>query len=53
MSRLQRRVKALGDRRREPEAVFKLLTTDVLRRALALAERGVLLPSGNVRKPLG
>ncbi len=51
MSRLQRRVKTLGDRRREPEAALKLLTTDELRRALALAERGEVLPSGDVRHP--
>ena len=53
MSRLKRRVKALGDRHREPEpeAALKLLTTDELRRALALAERGRVLPSGDVRHP--
>ena len=53
MSRLQRRVKALKDRRRgpEPETALKLLTTDELRRALALAERGGVLPSGGVRQP--
>ena len=53
MSRLKRRVKALGDRRREPEAesALKLLTTDELRRALALVERGGVLPSGDVRHP--
>ncbi len=53
MSRLKRRVKALGDRRREPEpeTPLKLLTTDELRRALGLAERGGVLPSGDVRHP--
>ena len=53
MSRLKRRVKALGDRRREPEpeTALKLLTTDELRRALALTERGGVLPSGDVRHP--
>ena len=53
MSRLGRRVKALEDRRREPEpeTALKLLTTDELRRALALAERGGVLPSGDVRHP--
>jgi len=53
MSRLERRVKALEDRRREPgrESALKLLTTDELRRALALAERGGVLPNGDVRHP--
>jgi hypothetical protein len=53
MSRLKRRVKALGGRRREPEpeTALKLLTTDELWRALALAERGGVLPSGDVRHP--
>ncbi len=53
MSRLKRRVKALGDRRREPEpeTALKLLTTDELRLALALAERGGVLPSGEVHHP--
>jgi hypothetical protein len=53
MSRLGRRVKALEGRRREPEpeTTLKLLTTDELRRALALAERGGVLPSGDVRHP--
>jgi hypothetical protein len=53
MSRLERRVKALGDRRPEPEreSALKLLTTDELRRALALAERGGVLPNGDVRHP--
>ncbi len=53
MSRLERRVKALEDRRQEPEpeTALKLLTTAELRRALALAERGGVLPSGDVRHP--
>jgi hypothetical protein len=51
MSRLKRRVKALGDQHREPETALKLLTTDELRRASALAERGGVLPSGDVRHP--
>ena len=53
MSRLEQRVKALEDRRREPERenALKLLTTDELRRALALAERGGVLPNGDVRHP--
>ena len=53
MSRLKRRVKALGERRREPEpeTALKLLTTDELRRALTLAERGGVLPSGDVLHP--
>ena len=53
MSRLERRVKALEGRRREPEpeTALKLLTTDELRRAVALAKRGGVLPSGEVRHP--
>jgi hypothetical protein len=53
MSRLKRRVEALERRRRprEPGSALKLLTTDELRRALALVERGGLLPSGEVRRP--
>jgi hypothetical protein len=53
MSRLGRRVRALEGRLRkpEPETALKLLTTDELRRALALAERGGVLPSGDVRHP--
>src|SRR5919199_5296785 len=53
MSRLGRRVRALEDRRRDPEpdTALKLLTTDELRLALSLAERGGVLPSGDVRHP--
>ena len=53
MSRLGRRVRAIEDRRREPEpeSALKLLTTDELRLALALVERGGVQPSGDVRHP--
>ena len=42
MSRLKRRVEALQRRQRQPDpnSALKLLTTDELRRALALIERG-------------
>jgi hypothetical protein len=53
MSRLKKRVEALERRQRprEPGSALKLLTTDELRLALALVERGGLLPSGEVRHP--
>ncbi len=52
-SRLQRRLRALGRRQRQPETStpLKLLTTDELRWALELVERGGVLPSGQVRRP--
>jgi hypothetical protein len=53
MSRLKQRIEALERRQRppEPKTALKLLTTDELRRALALVERGGLLPNGEVRHP--
>jgi hypothetical protein len=53
VSRLQRRLKALEQGRGQPEtiSVLKLLTTEEIRRALALTERGGVLPSGEVRYP--
>src|SRR5919112_2043990 len=53
MSRLKKRVEALEHRRlpKEPGSALKLLTTYELRRALALVERGGLLPNGAVRRP--
>jgi hypothetical protein len=53
MSRLKKRVEALERRQRpkEPGSALKLMTTDELRRALALVERGGLLPNGEVRRP--
>jgi hypothetical protein len=53
MSRLDKRVEALERRQRppEPNTALKLLTTDQLRRALILAERGGILPNGKVRHP--
>jgi hypothetical protein len=52
-SRLQRRLRALKRRQRQPETntPLKLMTTDELRRALRLVERGGVLPSGDVRRP--
>jgi hypothetical protein len=52
-SRLERRVKALdrSQPRAEPTTALKLLTTDELRRALALVERAGVLPDGDVRRP--
>ncbi len=52
-SRLERRVKALdrSQPRAEPNTALKLLTTDELRRVLALVERGGVLPSGDVLRP--
>jgi hypothetical protein len=52
-SRLQRRLRALKHRQRQPETntPLKLMTTDELRRALDLVERGGVLPSGDVRRP--
>jgi hypothetical protein len=53
VSRLKKRVEALERRQRprEPSSALKLLTTSELRRALALVERGGLLPTGEVRHP--
>ena len=53
MSRLERRLRALRRRQRQPETntPLKLLTTDELRRVLDLVERGGVLPSGDVRRP--
>jgi len=53
MSRLKKRVEALEHRRQPVEwrNALKLLTTSELRRALALVERGGLLPNGEVRHP--
>jgi hypothetical protein len=50
---LKKRVEALERRQRprEPSSALKLLTTSELRRALALVERGGLLPTGEVRHP--
>ena len=52
-SRLQRRLRALagGERRSETSTPLKLLTTEELRCALELVERGRVLPSGQVRCP--
>jgi hypothetical protein len=53
-SRLERRMKALKRRQRQivvPNTPVKLLTTDELRRALALTERAEVLPNGDVRCP--
>ncbi len=52
-SRLERRLRALKRSQRQPETntPLKLLTTDELRRALNLIERGGVLPSGDVRRP--
>jgi hypothetical protein len=51
--RLERRIKALRRRHRQivPNNPVKLLTTDELRRALALTERAGVLPNGDVRCP--
>jgi hypothetical protein len=53
MSRLRRRVGALEHGRWQPEpiSVLTLLTTAEIRRALALTERGGVLPNGEVRYP--
>jgi hypothetical protein len=51
MRRLDERVEALERRQPEPNTALKLLTTDELRRALALAGRGEILPNGEVRHP--
>ena len=53
MSRLKRRIKALERRQGQPEpnTPLKMLTTDELRQALALIERGGVLPTGDVRHP--
>ncbi len=53
MSRLKKRIEALEHRRRPMDwgSALKLLTTDELQRALALVERGGLLPNGEVRRP--
>lgn len=52
-SRLERRIKALKRRQRQliPNTAVKLLTTDELRRALALTERAGVLSNGDVRCP--
>jgi hypothetical protein len=52
-SRLQRRLKALEQDRGQPEtiSVLKLLTTAEIQRALALTERGGVLPNGEVCHP--
>jgi len=52
-SRLERRLSALKRSQLLPETntPLKLLTTDELRRALALVERGGVLPSGDVLRP--
>jgi hypothetical protein len=52
-SRLERRLRAQKHSQRQPETntPLKLLTTDELRRALDLIERGGVLPSGDVRRP--
>jgi hypothetical protein len=53
MSRLEQRLEAWERRQLQPEsnAALKLLTTAELRRALALTERGGVLPDGKVRYP--
>ena len=53
MSRLTSRVDALKCRRQRPEpyTALKLLTTEDLAQALALVERGGVLPNGEVRNP--
>jgi hypothetical protein len=52
-SRLERRLRALKHNQQQPETTtpLNLLTTDELRRALDLVERGGVLPSGDVRHP--
>ena len=52
-SRLERRLRALKRHQMQPETntPLKLLTTEELRRALDLIERGGVLPSGDVRRP--
>jgi hypothetical protein len=52
-SRLERRLRALKRGQRQPEknTHLKQLTTDELRRALTLVERGGVLPSGDVLRP--
>lgn len=52
-SRLERRIKTLKRRQRQvvPNNPVKLLTTDDLRRALAITERAGVLPNGDVRCP--
>jgi hypothetical protein len=53
MSRLKRRVEPWERRQRQPEPndTLKLLTTAELKQALALTERGGVLPDGKVRHP--
>jgi hypothetical protein len=53
VSRLKKRVEALDRRQRpaQPQSPLKLLTTNELRVALALVERGGLLPNGKVLHP--
>ena len=52
-SRLGRRLEALKRRQHQPEpiSVLKMLTTEEIRLALALTERGGVLPNGEVRNP--
>jgi hypothetical protein len=53
MSRLRSRIDVVKNRRRRPESytALKLLTTEDLRRALVLIERGGVLANGDVRNP--
>ena len=53
LSRLEMRLEALKRRQHRPEpiSVLKLLTTEEIRRALALTERAGVLPNGVVRYP--
>jgi hypothetical protein len=53
MSRLKRRVEPWERRQRQPAPndTLKLLTTAELKQALALTERGEVLPDGKVRHP--
>src|SRR5215211_2935691 len=53
MSRLERRLKALRRRQQRPETMsaLMLLTTEEIRRALALTERAGVLQNGDVRYP--
>lgn len=52
-SRLERRLRDLEGRqhRTEPISVLGLLSTDELRRALALTQRAEVMPNGEVRNP--
>jgi hypothetical protein len=53
MSRLERRLNALGRRQQRPETMsaLMLLTTEEIRRALVLTERAGVLQNGDVRYP--